>query len=52
MTFLRARRDPATSGFWAALAEDHPGAPDALQELARGGSSVVCDPSEASESLQ
>ena len=42
----------ATSGFWAALAEDHRGAPAALQELARGDSSVVCNPSEASESLR
>jgi hypothetical protein len=51
MTFLRARRVIATSGFWAALAADHRGAPMALQELARGDSSVVCDPSEARASL-
>jgi hypothetical protein len=51
MTFLRARRTPETSGFWAALAEDHRGAPAALQELARGDSSVVCDVTEATAAL-
>jgi hypothetical protein len=34
-----------------ALAADHTGAPMALQELARGDASVVCDPSEATASL-
>jgi hypothetical protein len=52
VTFLRARREPATKRFWIALAGDHRGAPAALQELARGDSSVVCDPAEASESLR
>jgi hypothetical protein len=42
---------PRTSGFWAALAEDHHGAPAALQELARGDSSVVCDVTEAAAAL-
>jgi hypothetical protein len=51
MTFLRARRVTATSGFWTALAADHDEAPMALQELARGDSSVVCDASEATASL-
>jgi hypothetical protein len=51
MTFLRARRTPETSRFWAALAEDHRGAPAALQELARGDSSVVCDATEAAAAL-
>jgi hypothetical protein len=51
MTFLRARRVAATSGFWTALEADHVGAPSALQELARGDASVVCDPSEATASL-
>jgi hypothetical protein len=51
MTFLRARRTPQTSRFWAALAEDHRGAPAALQELARGDSSVVCDATEADAAL-
>jgi hypothetical protein len=32
---------------WAALAKDHREAPAALQELARGDSSVVCHPAEA-----
>jgi hypothetical protein len=51
VTFLRARRVAATSGFWTALAADHAGAPMALQELACGDASVVCDPSEATASL-
>jgi hypothetical protein len=48
---LRARRTPETSRFWAALAEDHRGAPAALQELARGDRSVVCDATEATAAL-
>jgi hypothetical protein len=52
VTFLRARREPATKQSWIALAGDHGGVPAALQELARGDSSVVCDPAEASESLR
>ena len=51
MTFLRARRTPATSSFWAALAEDHRGAPAALQGLAQGDTSVVCEPAEAAAAL-
>jgi hypothetical protein len=51
MTFLRARRSPETSGFWAAIAEDHRGAPAALQELAHGDSSVVCDRAEAAAAM-
>jgi hypothetical protein len=51
VTFLRALRHPLTADFWAALGRDHAGAPSALQELARGDSSVVCDRSEADASL-
>jgi hypothetical protein len=51
MTFLRAHRVPATAAFWAALAKDHRGAPAALQEPARGDSSVVCDPAEAAAAV-
>ena len=51
MTFLRALRHPLTADFWTALARDHAGAPAALQELARGDSSVVCDLAEAEASL-
>jgi hypothetical protein len=51
MTFLRARRCAATADFWSALADDHRGAPAALQELARGDSSVVCDPAEATAAV-
>jgi len=51
MTFLRAHRSPETSGFWAAIAADHRGAPAALQELARGDFSVVCDPAEAAAAM-
>jgi hypothetical protein len=52
MTFLRARRDQATSAFWAALAEDHRGAPAALQGLALGDSSVVCESAEAAAAMR
>lgn len=51
MTFLRARREPATAAFWVAVAADHRGAPAALQELARGDNSVVSVPDEAEESV-
>src|SRR5919199_561844 len=51
MTFLRALRHPLSADFWTALARDHAGAPAALQELARGDSSVVCDLAEAEASL-
>jgi len=37
--------------FWSALQGAHRGAPLALQELARGDSSVVCDGAEAHASL-
>lgn len=50
--FLRALRHPLTAPFWDALARDHHGAPNALQELARGDTSVVCDHDEAEASLE
>jgi hypothetical protein len=52
VTFLRALRHTLTATFWDALARDHAGAPAALQGLARGDSSVVCDPAEAHASLE
>ena len=51
VTFLRARRRAQARPFWAALEADHAGAPSALQELARGDSSVVCDLAEAAAAL-
>jgi hypothetical protein len=51
VTFLRAVRHSLTATFWDALARDHAGAPPALQELARGDESVVCDKAEAEASL-
>jgi len=51
MTFLRATRTARTRAFWDGLVADHTGAPSALQELARGDSSVVCDGSEARASV-
>ena len=51
MTFLRARRTPATAAFWSALSAENSDAPAALQQLARGDDSVVCNISEANTSL-
>jgi hypothetical protein len=51
VTLLRAVRHPLTADFWDALARNHANAPAALQELARGDSSVVCDQAEADASL-
>ncbi len=51
MTFLRKRHIESTARFWAALEADHEDAPAALQELARGDTSVVCDEHEANEAL-
>lgn len=51
MTFLRALRHPLTAAFWDTLARDHASAPAALQELARGDNSVVCDRAEADAAL-
>src|SRR3954462_12174108 len=51
VTFLRALRHPLTAPFWQAVERDYAGAPNALQELARGDSSVVCDSDEARASL-
>jgi hypothetical protein len=52
VTFLRALRHPLTAPFWQAVERDHAGAPNALQELGRGDSSVVCDSDEARASLE
>jgi len=41
-----------TATFWDALARDHDDGPNALQELARGDNSVVCDRDEAQASLE
>lgn len=51
MQFLRKHLDERTAGFWEQLRADHVGAPAALQELARGDVSVVCDVEEAEASL-
>jgi hypothetical protein len=51
MAFLRADRNPETSWFWEVLAREHSGASAALQELAPGDSSVVCDPAEAAAAV-
>jgi uncharacterized protein with PIN domain len=47
MTYLRWQGVPATAACWVALSKDHREAPAASQEVARGDSSVVCDPAEA-----
>jgi len=51
VTFLRARRTVQARPFWDALAADHAGAPGTLQELARGDTSVVCEPAESAAAL-
>jgi hypothetical protein len=58
MTYLRARRNDLTSLFWADLAEDldvnrarRADVPNAIDELARGDISVVCDPQDAEAAL-
>jgi len=51
VTFLRARRTARAQPFWEALEAGHAGAPSALQELARGDTSVVCDPAEAAAAV-
>lgn len=38
--------------FWVLVADDHAGAPPALQELARGANSVVCFPEEVTAALE
>lgn len=50
--FLRARRNELTQRFWQELYEDElAAAPAAMQELAKGDRSVVCDRGEAEASL-
>jgi hypothetical protein len=41
-----------TDEFWAELEREHRGAPSAIQELARGGISVVCTLPKANAALE